>query len=176
MRIRKSLYLFLALFLSVYFLGPAAFSQNSAVYHAEVYFSPGDRIESRIIKAIDNARVSIDLAIYSFTSKEIKSSLEWAQRRGVKIRIIADSKQAEGKYSVIHSLYSAGFNVKIIHGKSRGIMHNKFAVFDRNILLTGSYNWTKGAESFNYENAIFLSDPEIIKQYQDEFDDIWYEH
>ncbi|PIQ88687.1 MAG: phospholipase [Candidatus Omnitrophica bacterium CG11_big_fil_rev_8_21_14_0_20_42_13] len=176
MRIRKSLYLLLALFLSAYFLSSAAFSQNPAAYHAEVYFSPGGCIESRIIKAIDNARVSIDLAIYSFTSKEIKSSLELAHRRGVEIRIIADSKQAEGKYSVIRPLYDAGFRVKIIHGKGSGIMHNKFALFDRNLLLTGSYNWTKNAESFNYENAIFLSDPEIIKQYQSEFDDIWYAH
>lgn len=52
-------------------------------------------------------------------------------------------------------------------------MHNKFAIFDKKLLFTGSYNWTANAERFNYENAVFISDPAIINQYQKEFDKIW---
>jgi len=142
-------------------------------YQSEVYFSPEGHTQDRIIKEIDTSNSTIDLAIYSFTAQEIKSAFKRAKKRGVKIRIIADSTQAKGVHSVVQELIDEGFNVKIIHGKERGIMHNKFAIFDRRLLFTGSYNWTANAEHFNYENAVFLSDLGIISQYQKEFDKIW---
>jgi len=144
-----------------------------APYRIEAYFSPEGHTQERIIKAIDVSNSTIDLAIYSFTAQEIKSAFERAKQRGVKIRIIADSTQAKGTHSLIQALIDEGFNVKITHGKERGIMHNKFAIFDKQFLFTGSYNWTNNAEHFNYENAIFLSDPETIAQYQKEFDNLW---
>lgn len=144
-----------------------------APYHTEVYFSPDGHTQDRVIKAIDASNSTIDLAIYGFTSQEIKSAFEKAKQRGVKIRIIADSIQAKGKHSVVQALIDEGFNIKITHGKGRGIMHNKFAIFDNRLLFTGSYNWTNNAEHSNYENAIFISDPETITQYQKEFDKIW---
>ena len=143
------------------------------LYHAEVYFSPEGHTQDRIIKAIDASNSTIDLAIYSFTAQEIKSAFERAKQRGVKMRIIADSRQAKGVHSVIQALIDEGFNVKIAHGKERGIMHNKFAIFDKRLLFTGSYNWTNNAEHFNYENAVFISDPKTISQYQKEFDKLW---
>jgi len=144
-----------------------------ALYRTEVYFSPDGHTQDRIIKAIDASNSTIDLAIYSLTAQEIKSAFERAKQRGVKIRIIADSIQAKGKHSVVQALIDEGFNVKIAHGKGRGIMHNKFAIFDSKLLFTGSYNWTTNAENSNYENAVFISDPEIITQYQKEFDKIF---
>ena len=74
---------------------------------------------------------------------------------------------------LVTGLVRDGFNIKITHGIGRGIMHNKFAIFDGKLMVTGSYNWTNNAERFNYENAIFITDPNIIKQYQREFDTMW---
>ena len=142
-------------------------------YHTEIYFSPDGDTAQRIIKAIDSSVSTIDLCIFDFTSKEIKEAFERAKSRGVKIRIVADSRQARGVNSVVQTLIDEGFNVKIRHGKGRGIMHNKFAIFDKKLLETGSYNWTYSAEHYNCENAIFISDPETIKRYQEEFDGIY---
>jgi len=91
----------------------------------------------------------------------------------VKIRIIADSRQAKGANSKIPMLVQYKFNIKITHGKGRGIMHNKFAIFDGKLTVTGSYNWTNNAELYNYENAVFITDPNAIMQYQKEFNKIW---
>ena len=147
--------------------------ESSRIYHAEAYFSPAGGISQRIIKAIYNSNLTIDIAIFDFTSQDIKVSLEKAKIRGVSIRIIADSRQAKGAHSVIPVLINKGFNIKITHGKSRGIMHNKFAIFDNALVFTGSYNWTANAELFNYENAVFIFDANTIKGYRDEFDKIW---
>lgn len=142
-------------------------------YHTEVYFSPDGGTANRIIKAIDSSTSTIDLAIFDLTSRDIKSAFERAKNRGVKIRMIADSRQAKGANSVVQSLIDEGFNIRIRHGIGRGIMHNKFAIFDNKLLETGSYNYTNNAEHNNYENAIFISDPETIKKYQQDFDRIW---
>ena len=143
-----------------------------ALYKAETYFSPNGSVASHIIKAIDSTKISIDLAIYDLTSNDKTSSLEQAQKRGVKIRIIADSRQTKGSHSTITELIREGFNIKITHGEGRGIMHNKFAIFDGKSMVTGSYNWTNNAEHFNYENAIFITDPNIIVAYQKDFDNM----
>lgn len=145
----------------------------SALYKAESYFSPNGGVALNIIKAISNAKSSIDLAIFDLTSTDIESSLEKAQKIGVKIRIIADSRQAKGANSKMPILIQDGFNIKITHGEGRGIMHNKFAIFDGKLMVTGSYNWTNNAEHFNYENAIFITDPDVITQYQKDFDNMW---
>ena len=144
-----------------------------ALYKTETYFSPNGGVASNIIKAINSTKASIDLAIFDLTSNEIASSLERAQKRGVKIRIIADSRQAKGHNSMIPALADDQLSLKITHGEGRGIMHNKFAIFDGKLMITGSYNWTNNAERFNYENAIFITDPNVIGQYQKEFDSIW---
>ena len=144
-----------------------------ALYKSEIYFSPNGGVASNIIKAINSTKSSINLAIFDLTSSDIASSLEKAQKRGVKIRIIADSRQAEGAYSKIPILANDQISIKITHGEGRGIMHNKFAIFDDKLMVTGSYNWTNNAERFNYENAVFIPDPNVIKQYQKEFDNIW---
>ena len=99
--------------------------------------------------------------------------MEKAQKRGVKIRIIADSRQAKGAYSAITELAREQVDIKITHGEGRGIMHNKFAIFDGKLMVTGSYNWTNNAEHYNYENAIFITDPNVIRQYQKDFDSMW---
>jgi len=36
-------------------------------------------------------------------------------------------------------------------------MHNKFCVIDSKTVVTGSYNWTKKAQS-NYENITIIKD------------------
>ena len=90
----------------------------------------------------------------------------------MKIRIIADSRQAKGAYSAITELAREQVDIKITHGEGRGIMHNKFAIFDGKLMVTGSYNWTNNAEHYNYENAIFITDPNVIRQYRMEFENM----
>ena len=171
---KKYLHIVFIISLSIVIGGCGGHTQvKPSPYQLEVYFSPEEHTQDRIIKEIDASISTIDLAIYSFTAQEIKSAFERAKQRGVKIRIIADSMQAKGVHSVVQMLIDEGFDVKIARGKSRGIMHNKFAIFDKKLLFMGSYNWTKNAEHFNYENAIFISNPLTIKQYQEEFDKIW---
>ncbi len=140
----------------------------------EAYFSPNGHIQSRIIDEIDRSKKSIDIAIFNFTSYGIQSALKKAIRRGVRIRIVTDEGESKDIHSVIGLLVESSIAVKQTKGKGKhGLMHNKFAIFDHQLLLTGSYNWTESAEHYNYENALFLRDKTLIKVYEKEFDLLW---
>ena len=52
-------------------------------------------------------------------------------------------------------------------------MHHKFALFDRQTLATGSYNWTRGAAEKNQENLVLLQDSRLIAKFSREFEKIW---
>jgi mitochondrial cardiolipin hydrolase len=148
--------------------------ENNARSSREVYFSPNGHIRSRIIEEINNTKNSIDIAVYHITSYGIESALKKALKRGVKIRVIADQGESEDIHSVVNLLKESGFAVKLVKGKGKnGLMHNKFAVFDHQLLLTGSYNWTETAEHYNYENTLLLKDKPLVKAYEKEFDLLW---
>jgi phosphatidylserine/phosphatidylglycerophosphate/cardiolipin synthase-like enzyme len=139
----------------------------------ESFFSPNGGVATRIVQEIQRAQTSIDIAIYTFTQNEIAGALIAAKNRGVAIRIIADSEQATAVGSEIVRMETAGFQVKRTAGLGSGIMHNKYAIFDSQALLTGSYNWSGNAETRNFENAVFIHDAATIAAYQANFNRIW---
>jgi len=53
-------------------------------------------------------------------------------------------------------------------------MHNKFAIIDNRLLLTGSYNWTFSANNRNDDNLLIIDDPEIIARHQNYFEKLWF--
>jgi phosphatidylserine/phosphatidylglycerophosphate/cardiolipin synthase-like enzyme len=138
----------------------------------ETYFSPRGGVSARIVQEIERANTSIDVEIYSFTRDEIADALIAAKNRGVTVRILADTSEATIAGSDIARLEAAGIPLKRTNGGGGGIMHNKAAIFDRRILLTGSYNWSNAAEQSNDENAIFIRTPSVIAAYQSIFDNL----
>jgi phosphatidylserine/phosphatidylglycerophosphate/cardiolipin synthase-like enzyme len=139
----------------------------------EAYFSPRAGISSRIVQEIQRARSSIDIAIYTFTRNEIAEALIAARKRGVSIRVVADADEAEMAGSEIDKMENAGITVKHIEGTGGGIMHDKYAIFDHRLLLTGSYNWSTAAEDDNDENALFIVDQSLVAAYGSAFEALW---
>ena len=109
--------------------------------------------------------------MYVFTDKEIAIPLIDAQKRGVKVRVYLDRSQIESSYSVSRFLVQKEIKVRI--SSNNYIMHNKFAIIDNRILLTGSYNWTFSANNRNDENLQIIDDPGIIEIFQNQFVNLW---
>lgn len=139
------------------------------------YFSDRDRIADRIISAINRTRHTLDIAAYSITQPDITAAIQGAHQRGVKVRIVTDEGQSFNRHSEAGYLKSIGVPVRLSEGfrGQRSLMHNKFAVFDENLVETGSYNWTTSANSYNFENALFIHDPVVSARYEKEFEHIW---
>jgi phosphatidylserine/phosphatidylglycerophosphate/cardiolipin synthase-like enzyme len=139
------------------------------------YFSDGDQAAEHVIAAINRTRSTLDVAMFDLTHADITAALDRARRRGVKIRVVTDNGQARDLRSQIPYLRSRGIPVRLSGGYrgERSIMHDKFAVFDRQTVETGSFNWTSSADRYNFENLIFISSPAIAARYQSEFERIW---
>lgn len=66
-----------------------------------------------------------------------------------------------------------GNGIPVRHETGTGLMHNKFAVVDDSIVLTGSFNWTRSAEGANNENLLKITSPDLAAQYAEEFSELW---
>ena len=112
---------------------------------------------------------TVDIAVYSITNLQIADAIIAAHRRGATVRIITDRTMAGHKSSLIDELVTAGIPVRT--NRRHKIEHNKFAVFDNQRIVTGSYNWTTAATKFNSENCIFLPLP--AQEYSKRFEVLW---
>ena len=151
------------------------FASNTMYAKTDVLFSPRGSIKEAIIKTISSSEETIDVTAFTFTSGDIAEALYNAKERGVKIRFVIDHRQDKGRYQVLEFLKEEGFDLQFLKGNIGGSMNNTFAIFDGKLLVTGSYNWTEYSEKFNYENAIFIDDSDVIGKYKKEFDSLYNE-
>ena len=133
-----------------------------------VYFTPGTECEDRIITELGRA-TTVDIVVYSITNPKIVEAIIAAHRRGATVRIITDRTMAGHKSSLIDELVAAGIPVRT--NRRHKIEHNKFAIFDNQRIVTGSYNWTSAATKHNSENCIFLPHP--AQKYSKRFEVLW---
>jgi mitochondrial cardiolipin hydrolase len=138
---------------------------------AEAHFSPGEGCRHRTLSLIDHARDSVDVCIFAISDDRISRALVAAHRRGVLVRVIADDEKSLDRGSDIEELTRSGIKVRL--DNSEHFMHHKFALFDRRLLLTGSYNWTRSAAEHNQENLIVSDDRRLLGAFQVVFDQLW---
>jgi len=138
---------------------------------AEAYFSPGEDCPRAIIRLLAGARRSVDICVFTITDDRISSAILDAHRRAVALRVITDNDKAFDEGSDVDRLGRAGIPVRV--DQTRFHMHHKFAIFDENRLLTGSYNWTRGAARDNEENLIVTGEPRLLSAYAATFARLW---
>ena len=146
------------------------FAPDTIYARTEVLFSPRGSIKDAIIRNITSSRGTIDVTAFTFTSGDIAEALYQAKERGVEVRVIIDQTQDAKSYPVLRFLKEEGFDLQFLKGNVGGSMNNAFAIFDDKLLVTGSYTWTEYAEKFNYENAIFIDESDVVEKYKNEFE------
>ena len=141
-------------------------------FSSEAYFTHME-IKGQILRAIEECKESIDIAVLDITSKDIVNALMKAQERGVHVRIVVDRKRALRKGLLSNQDKNEAFVIKVLIQK--GTMHNNFAIFDCKLLTTGSYYWNENVGKFSRDNAIFTDETQLLVKYQREFDRLFHE-
>ena len=168
-----------ALLLTVLFLSTNVFAEeaqtstppSAVVTNLETCFSPKEDCALKLITVINAAEKTLDIAIFSITHLNITEAIKAAKDRGVVIRMVVDKGQSEGVKSRTNELVAAKIPLKI--GKASGIMHDKYTIVDGVMMQTGSFNYTTSAAKSNTENQIYITDKDVIKRYQDNFENLW---
>ena len=145
----------------------------------QALFSPDDNLESVLISLIDNEQHSLKVAVFSFTNGNIAQALLRALDRGVTLELVIDASCLKDRFNKIELLQAKGINPYIYRPSATtllsDIMHNKFVIFGENIggkqiLWTGSFNFTKSAQLKNQENVIVLDEKYLIEKYEKQFE------
>ncbi|MBM4261572.1 MAG: DUF1669 domain-containing protein [Deltaproteobacteria bacterium] len=145
-------------------------------------FSPQGKCSAHISREIDQAKKEILVAVYVFTSEQLAEALAQAKKRGVVVQVVVDQEfDARNDKSKVKYLEQQRIAVRRHSGqkaatadRDNGLMHQKFAVIDRNTLLTGSYNWTHSADKLNDENLLMFRDAgPLAEEYRKVFMQLW---
>ncbi len=131
-----------------------------------VFFSLGNTPSSdpqlecarAVINLFNAAKKTAHVAIFTLTESGIVDAMMAAQKRGVKVSVIADASQSDPskdpfQAQVIQKLKQGGVDVRLAT-RQTALMHNKVVIFDGQTVCTGSFNWTNAAEKHNDENLV----------------------
>ena len=129
----------------------------------EVCFTPGEDCVGVIVRELGAARKSIRVQSYSFTSAPIAKALVDAAARGVHVEAILDRSNRTGRYSGLSFLTNAHVPASV--DCRHAIAHNKIIIIDDEVVITGSFNFTKAAQAHNAENLLVLRDPQLAARY-----------
>jgi phosphatidylserine/phosphatidylglycerophosphate/cardiolipin synthase-like enzyme len=137
----------------------------------EVFFSPDDGTQSRLVELIQQAEESVYLLAFAFTADPIAEALLNAHRRGVEVVGIVETSQASGTGGDFFRLADAGVRIEL-DGNPKN-MHHKVIIIDGGIVALGSYNFSRSAEERNDENTLIIHNSDIANLFVIEFERIY---
>jgi len=140
----------------------------------EVHHSPEEQLDTILVREIDAAEHTIDVAMFTLTSATVVDALvRAATQRDVTVRAVVENKQT-GLSDADEKLEAAG--VQVVRGANRigsySAMHQKYAVIDQDTVLTGASNWTYLGTRRNEEDVLILRSADIAARYRENFGDL----
>lgn|GEM_PF-1998660 len=150
---------------------------------SENHFSPAENLEQLDLARLDQARSTIDIAMYAFTDAYLAQRLRAVAARGVKVRLYRDRSQYEQEQNNArdHNDTAAtdqlrgepNIEVRIKADCGRNIMHLKAYLVDGKLLRDGSANWSPSGLKSQDNNAHFTNDPAQVRAFQQDFEAMW---
>lgn len=152
----------------------------------EVYFTDPQNINDpqklegsipeKLISYINSAQKSIHIAAFEFDLPVVADALIAAAQRGVEVRWVTDDEHGieadlEDGLELFPRMEKAGVEVR--DDGREALMHNKFWIFDGNIVWTGSTNVTVNCNFRNNNNVIVIHSPRAAEIFEREFQEMW---
>ena len=130
-------------------------------------------IQSVIIGHLQSASSEIVAAVAWFTDREIFEVLCQKAQAGVAVSValLGDSINQAPTGLNFQRLSNLGGKVIFLPSGSDGapMMHHKFCVIDGATVITGSYNWSKKAQSNDENITVVTDDADFAAQYRQAF-------
>lgn len=126
-------------------------------------------VDGPLVKVIDNAKLSIDVAAYSLSLNSVRFALINAHKRGVQVRMVMESGNMDR--SDPRALIEAG--IPIVGDNSDGLMHDKFMVIDRSEVWLGSMNFTDSGTYDDNNHLMRILSTKIAANFTTEFEEMF---
>lgn len=125
----------------------------------QVYFCPRDNCSSILHQLTNQSTTSIHCALYDLNLKPLLTILR-KKAEHIDVQILLESSKLNPQDNFI----------KYDYDKQQ--MHNKFCIFDNQIILTGSFNPTTNGNTKNNNNIIIIKSTTLSKNYETEFQEL----
>ena len=113
-----------------------------------------------VVQALASARQQVLVQAWGLISAPIAQALVQTERRVQDVRIILDKSASRRHYA---GLEQAG--VLLLIDAEHAIAHSSVMIVDRQIVITGSFNFTRSAQERNAEDLVLIHSPTIATQY-----------
>jgi phosphatidylserine/phosphatidylglycerophosphate/cardiolipin synthase-like enzyme len=134
--------------------------------------TPGD-IAHAVVGYIDATEHTLDVAAFELDNRTITDALVRAVKRGVRVRLVTESNYLDE--SGVKALQAVGVPV-VDDKRDSALMHNKFMVFDRKAVWTGSMNFTENCAYRNNNNGLYIPDVKLAENYATKFSWLFEQH
>jgi len=133
-------------------------------------------IPEKLIELINTAQQTIHIASFEFNLTPVADALIGAHERGVEVQWVTDDEHGieadeEDGHGQFEMLQDAG--IEVIDDGRGALMHNKFWIFDNQVVWTGSTNITVNGNFHNNNNVIVIRSTKLAEIYEREFQEMW---
>lgn len=134
----------------------------------DTFFSPDDRALSALMPLLSAAEESVYFLAFSFTSNELGEIVRAQAEAGLTVEGVMDDEQIRSNQGTEFDPFRQAGLAVLIDGID-GQMHHKVFIIDEEIVVLGSYNFSRAAEERNDENLLIVYNAEIAEQFLMEF-------
>ena len=116
------------------------------------------------------ANKSLKIAVSWFTNYSLFKQVKEIAASGIRVELITNNDLINNRgYCLnLNELIDAGVEISLIEYPH--LLHHKFCIIDEDVVVNGSYNWTRFSAK-NYENiTVFSNDMDVVETFADEFE------
>ena len=146
----------------------------------QIYFTPAnsspEHIETRVLDAINQTKATIDISMHHLAHPGVYDALVGASDRGVMIRLLFDDDDCPNRLSDdlnrLLRAHPSQVTVRYLptQCKINQLSHNRFGVFDGNLLINGSANWSLAGLRSNYETFQIYENTAVVGTFAEQFE------
>jgi phosphatidylserine/phosphatidylglycerophosphate/cardiolipin synthase-like enzyme len=156
-----------------------------------IHFSPSAKSQDwatttngLIGQVLSRSKSQTDLALFVFSEPQLSDVLEASSARQVPVRLLIDREFAYRPYSQMLAMLGVTpcqssnrrvwakpiTTAGVPELPSGDLLHHKFAVIDKSLVITGSHNWSAAGNYKNDETLLVVESPIVAAHFQREFD------
>lgn len=129
-------------------------------------------LKEGLIKYINSASQSLDIAIYSISDEDLIEALIRSADRGAEVRILTEDDYFV-RFENIYQRLKRQANIQVLTDPEENSMHNKYMIIDKEALWTGSLNWTKSGIYYNANSSVLIENAAIANAYLKDFQQMY---
>ena len=141
----------------------------------ELYFSPSDYVESKLLTAINSSDYEMYFSLFSFTREALAQQIEYRiQNDSVLCAGIVEDTASTAE-SLVYNILKDDMGQRLHVNIYKSLMHHKCFIADANapdsdpLVITGSLNWSTNGLTKNDENTLIIHDEDIANQFYQEW-------